>query len=228
MIALGKCATSRFRPLLHHSEIEGNQFRVLGTCGDHPVAITSSELERLRPVGRYVDGNRVFQVEEAQVLVQELDTAGDPIHGEVDLVACQEGTNDSEVLGEFLELHRLEAHHPHRRMSGTEAQKDPSRCEAIDRCDRVGGHRGDSGARDGDPRAQLDPGGGLGGQRHRGVAIRPDHLRIGKPNRVVTEFLGFHSQLPVIHFGEYRDADLHWSDPPLSRTRSYLIAVTRG
>ncbi len=70
-------------------------------------------------------------------------------------------------------------------------------------------YRGDAGTRDRDARSQLDSVGVVSRQGHSGVAVRPDHLGVGDPGRVVAQLLDFLVDLPVVDLGLHRDTKFH-------------------
>src|SRR6266851_4611107 len=60
-----------------------------------------------------------------------------------------------------------------------------------------------------DAGANLDAPGGLRRERHRGVAVGPDHLGVGYPGAVVTQLLDVTNQVPFIDMSVEADSEFH-------------------
>ena len=99
----------------------------------------------------------------------------------VGLAAVEQHPQLLDVALELGDRHRPSAHHAHRRVAGADGAEHPSRRQAVDRGVGGRGHRAGAGAGDGDAGADPDPLGAGGGERHRGVAVRPQHLAVGEP-----------------------------------------------
>ena len=166
-----------------------------------------------RAVGRHVDGNRMLQVDELQVLMQKADGPRGAVEGVVDLAAAQQRAHHTQIFAELLDLHRLHAHHPHGGMPRPDPQKHAAGCDAVDRGDGMGGDRRDARTGNRHARAEPDPRRVLCGQGKRGVAVRPDHLRVGHPRRVESQVFDVFEDVPVVDFGVRGNAELHGVPP---------------
>jgi hypothetical protein len=149
------------------------------------------------------------EIEKTEVLVEETDRACHPVQRVLDLLAGKQRAHDAEVFAEIADLHRVHAHHAHGGVASADAEKDAARSDPVDRRNRVSGYRRDARAGDGHAGAEFDALGIVRCEREGGVAIRPDHLRVGDPGAVVAEILGVLDQLPVVDPGGDEDAELH-------------------
>jgi hypothetical protein len=127
----------------------------------------------------------------------------------VDGLTREQRTHDAEIFAELLQRHRILAHHAHRGVAGADAEEDPARRELIDARDRMCGHGRDARAGDRDAGADVNALRVDRRERHRRVAVGPDHLRVGNPGHVVAELLGVTDELPLVDVGIEHDAEFH-------------------
>src|SRR5450756_2246759 len=77
----------------------------------------------------------------------ERDAMSLSIQGVIHLFASYQSFEHAHVFGEFLEPHRWLAHHPHRRVPGTDAYKGAAGGEPVDGGDTIGCNRSESQSR---------------------------------------------------------------------------------
>src|SRR4029434_5942343 len=80
---------------------------------DEPVAELADRAQRQWTVGRQVERDRMDEIEEPEVLVEETDRSCHPVQRVLDLLAGKQRANDVEVFAEIADLHRVHAHHAH-------------------------------------------------------------------------------------------------------------------
>ena len=98
-------------------------------------------------------------------------------------------------------------------MPRPDPQKHAAGRDAVDRGDGMGGDRRDARTGNRHARAEPDPRRILCGQGKRGVAVRPDHLRVGHPRRVESQVFDVFEDVPVVDFGMRGNAELHGVPP---------------
>ena len=184
MKILGQAAPGSLGPGLHPADIRLQDLALFVEQRHQSIAKFSRSAESQRAIGRNIDGNRLFQVDEFQVLVQKFDRPRGAVQAIFDLFSAQQGADYPQVFAEISDLHRLHTHDPHGRMTGPNPQKGPAGGEAINRGNRVRRHRGNARPRNSNPGADTQTRGVLGSQRQGGVTVRPDHLGIRHPGRV--------------------------------------------
>ena len=94
-------------------------------------------------------------------------------------------------------------------MSRADPEEDASGCKLVNSGNRMSSDGRDTGARNRDSGANLDAFGSLRRQRHRRIAIGPDHLRVGDPGAVIAELLGITDQFPFIDMSVETDSEFH-------------------
>src|SRR4029079_4004906 len=94
-------------------------------------------LQHASPVRGDVDRNRMLDVDESAVEVQEPNRPGEAVLRVLDLVAPEQPPHDAEVLAESADGHRIHAHHAHRGVPGTDTEEDAPWGETVDGRDRV-------------------------------------------------------------------------------------------
>src|SRR5512146_1644549 len=164
-------------------------FQILRGSADRgpSVAIRSGGLACLRAVGGYIDGDMIVEIDKMAVTMQELYLARLAAVGVIYSLAVEQFARHAEVFPEVLDPDRILPHHAHRRMAGADSQEHPPRSDLVDRGYGMRGYRRDSRAGDRHAGADLDPLGARRRQRHRRVAVGPDHLRIRHPGAIVPE-----------------------------------------
>src|SRR5713101_5950420 len=160
-------------------------------------------------IGRNIDRNRVFEVDEVAIAMEKSDLAGRASEGVIDRLAVEQRADHAQIFAELLEWHRMLPHHAHRGMPRPDPEKDAPRRDLVDRRDRMRGNRRDTSAGNRDAGANLDALGGLRRERQRGVAVGPDHLGVGYPGAVVTQLLCVTDQVPFIDMSVEADSEFH-------------------
>ena len=75
------------------------------------------------------------------------------------------------------------------------------------------GDRRNAGAGNRHAGAEFDALGVMGGERHGGVAVRPDHLRVAYPGAVEAKLLGVANDVPIVDVRADANPELHEASP---------------
>src|SRR5216684_2921520 len=210
-----KCSSDKrlrqFAAGLFRAVFDERQLRpdIVSPRRDPAVTVHPGGFARLGAIGRNIDRNRVFEVDEVAIAMEESNLAGHATKGVIDRLAVEQRADHAQVLAELLERHRMLPHHTHRGVPRPDPEKDAPRRDLVDRRDRMRGNRRDTSAGNRDAGANLDALGGLRRERHRGVAVGPDHLRVGHPGAIVTQFLDVTNQVPFIDMSVEADSEFH-------------------
>src|SRR5216684_4588335 len=160
-------------------------------------------------IGRNIDRNLVFEVDEVAIAMEKSNLAGRASKGVFDRLAVEQRPDHAQIFAELFEWHRMLPHHAHRGMPCPDPEEDAPRRDLVDRRDRMRGNRRDTSAGNRDAGANLDALGGLRRERQRGVAVGPDHLGVGYPGAVVTQLLCVTNQVPFIDMSVEADSEIH-------------------
>src|SRR5216684_1680550 len=173
---LRQCAAGLFRAVFDERQLRSN----VVSPGRYPaVTVHPDGFACPGTIGRNIDRNRVFEVDEVAIAMEESNLAGHAAEGVFDRLAVEQRADHAQIFAELLERHRMLPHHAHRGMPRPDPEKDAPRRDLVDRRDRMRGNRRDTSAGNRDAGANLDALGGLRRERHRGVAVGPDHLGVG-------------------------------------------------
>ena len=202
-------AADLLRAGLHQGEIGRHDLRLIVEDRHQAVAVGTRGAQRQRPVRRDVDRDGIIDIAKAAPVHLPGDLGGPVAIGVVHVLALQHRAHDAQVFAKFLDGHRVLSHHAHRGMAGADAEKGSPGSDDIDRRNGRRRRRRDARAGDRDARADPDLRRALGGQRHRRVAVRPHHLRVRKPARVVTPVFQILRDAKVGNAGLDVTAELH-------------------
>jgi hypothetical protein len=145
------------------------------------------------------------------------------------LGSFQKIADNAGLLTKIGELDRWQAHHTASGMASSEAKHHASGSDFIDGGDGMDGDRRDAVGSDRNTGRQLDFAGIDGAQRHAGVDVAPNHLRVGEPCALITAFFEpFGIADCALWLSEDERAEFHRSLPagrPAIRRASSMLRV---